>query len=99
MKESYTQKSYHIQCQGFRNKFFVIGIPRELGGSSFSLICYNIIGCLKTHLKTGLKDNLLPLETDVLGPLHEPGMMGVNSKSSATRPNIDEETYFIVAAS
>merc|ERR1719342_407936 len=25
------------------------------------------------HLKTGLKDNLLPLETDVLGPLNEPG--------------------------
>ena len=25
-----------------------------------------------TNLKTGLEDNLLPLETDVLGPLNEP---------------------------
>ena len=62
-------------------------------------MCYDIIRCLETHLKTGLKDNLLPLETDVLGPLHEPGMINVNSKSSATRPNIDKETYLIVAAS
>merc|ERR1719290_741441 len=46
------------------------------------------------HLKTGLEDNLLPLETDVLGPLHKPGeipwWLDVSSDSEVPAPLLKE---------
>ena len=70
-----------------------MGIPRELGRSSFKqrpqppIFCsdyesaeasafkHGLHQSPKNYLETGLKDNLLPLETDVLGPLHESEMI------------------------
>merc|ERR1719427_223990 len=46
------------------------------------------------NLKTGLKDNLLPLQTDVLGPLHEPGKvpgwLDVSSDAKVPAPLLEE---------
>ena len=50
------------------------------------------------YLKTGLKDNLLPLETDVLGPLHEPGMTKVKSPVKTFKFELNHN-HLVVAAS
>merc|ERR1719193_1538499 len=46
------------------------------------------------HLKTGLEDNLLPLETDVLGPLNEPGevpwWLDISSDAEVPGPLLEE---------
>merc|ERR1719273_1567354 len=46
------------------------------------------------HLQTGLEDNLLPLKTDVLGPLNEPGevpwWLNISSNAEVPGPLLEE---------